>query len=93
MSEPSARVAERVRRDFGGAAPAVLNRLRDIRDPFGREVSERVHAAVVLAAAGNADRLDRLAREAEIDWRDVLVVAGLAHEDWSSRMDEQLGSD
>lgn len=92
MSEPSARVAERVRRDFGDVeSPALLDRLRAISDPFGHEVSERVHAAVVLAAGGDIDRFERLAREAEMDWRDVLVIAGLAHEGWPDIVAEQLG--
>ena len=36
-------------------------------------------------------RLDVQLREARIDWRDVLVAAGLAHEDWPERLDTYLG--
>ena len=40
---------------------------------------ERVlQAAVVMLAGGDLGRLDRQLQEARIDWRDVLVVAGLS---------------
>jgi hypothetical protein len=51
----------------------------------GPEGTERVHAAVVIPADGDVDRLVVLAPEAEQDWRDVLVAAGLAGEGWPER--------
>ncbi len=53
--------------------------------------TERVQAAIVLTAAGRlADLHDAIAL-AQIDWRDVLMNAGLANEDWPTRLDDHLG--
>ncbi len=87
--EPTARLARRVRYDFGDDAELVLAALSELPDYAG---GERVQAAVVKLAGGDLGGLDRQLREARIDWRDVLVAAGLAHEDWSERLDDYLGS-
>ena len=82
-------------RDYdAGSIELVLTRLDGLTLPLieteaGRE---RVQAAVVLVAGGNYFDFERAAREAESDWRDVLVAAGLANEDWPERLDEQLGT-
>jgi hypothetical protein len=44
-----------------------------------------------MLAAGRYEELERVAAEAERDWRDVLVAAGLAGPDWRARLDEELG--
>jgi hypothetical protein len=87
---PTARLARRVHADFGADAELVLAVLAELPDYAG---SERVQAAIVKWAGGDLGRLDRQLREARIDWRDVLVTAGLAHEDWRERLDEYLGPD
>jgi hypothetical protein len=86
--EPTARLARRVRDDFGDDAELVLAALSDLH---GYAASERLQAAVVKLAGGDLGELDRQLREARIDWRDVLVAAGFAHEDWSERLDAYLG--
>ncbi|GAA1661764.1 hypothetical protein GCM10009765_09120 [Fodinicola feengrottensis] len=53
--------------------------------------SERIQAGVVLCARGDLHRLRDACALAELDWRDVLMGAGLAHEDWPSRLDAELG--
>lgn len=88
--EPTARLARRVKNDFGADAELVLAALSELSDVPG--VNERVQAAVVMLAKGDLGRLDRQLQEARIDWRDVLVAAGLAHEDWPERLDDYLGS-
>jgi hypothetical protein len=50
-----------------------------------------VQAAIVLLAAGDWRALERAAKDAEIDWRDVLVAADLGYEDWPTRLDDMLG--
>lgn len=88
MSAPSERVGLLVTKLFGpGREPPVLDRLARIVDPFGHEVSERLHAAVVLSSHGDRELLEERAALAEIDWRDVLVAADLAGEDWVERLD------
>lgn len=85
---PTARLARRVREDFGDDAELVLAALAELP---GYAASERVQAATVQLARGDLGRLDVQLREARIDWRDVLVAAGLAHEDWPERLDTYLG--
>ena len=73
-----------------GSAEPVLGRLSALTLPFIRTAKgrERVQAAVVLLAAGSWVAFERAAALAETDWRDVLVDAGLANEDWSERLEE-----
>ena len=87
--EPTARLVRRVREDFSPDADLVLASLEDLE---GYAASERVQAAVVKLARGDLGRLDVQLREVQIDWRDVLVAAGFAHEDWSERVDDYHGS-
>ncbi len=70
----------------------VLARLTGLKLPFIETAvqRERVQAAVVFLAAGSHPAFERSAQQAEIDWRDVLVAAGLANGDWPARLDEQL---
>jgi hypothetical protein len=52
-----------------------------------------VQASVVLWAQGDWGRLEEAADVAQQDWRDALVRAGLADDDWPSRLDVALGAD
>lgn len=92
----SRRLAARVRADFNPAeSDVVLELLEQLKLPFlddnlpGRE---RVEAAVLVLAGGNRSLLLQAGALAEADWRDVLVAAGLAHEDWPQQVDALLGS-
>jgi hypothetical protein len=53
--------------------------------------SEPVQAAIVLLANGDIGRLRQALHLAAADWRDLLVAAGLADEDWPVRLDRELG--
>ncbi len=57
----------------------------------GASDSERVQAAIVLAAQGDPSEIARLVELAWVDWRDVLVDGGLENEDWPAHLDHQLG--
>jgi hypothetical protein len=91
----SDRAAARVRADFSsGERDAVLDLLERLQLPFLDDDSpgrERVEAAVLLLACGDGSRLRQAAAQAELDWRDVLVVAGLANADWPHHLDALLG--
>lgn len=93
MAGVSDRVARRVSADFSiEDAQKVLRRLDALELPLAeKQDPERIPAAIVIVAAGSLDRLLATASEAETDWRDVLVAAGLANADWPSKMDELLG--
>jgi hypothetical protein len=81
------RLRRRIQRDFPSPGSA---------DEVGRLVagasdSERVQAAIVLSSAGNESRVRDGVALAAIDWRDVLVRAGLETDQWSDRLHDALG--
>ncbi len=81
------RVRKRIERDFSasGIVDEVCRLVGEASD------SERVQAAIVLAASGRVTDLDDAIALAQIDWRDLLMNTGLANEDWPTRLDAQLG--
>jgi hypothetical protein len=82
----SKRVEARVRRDFpAGDVDRVLAILEQL-DP-DRQSAERYHAAVVLLARGE---LERVEWAAGIDWRDAFVWSGLGG-NWYPRLDAEFG--
>jgi hypothetical protein len=85
----SKRLQRRIDRDFLQAdeAEEVHRRLAQVAD------SERVQAAIILAANGNLQEFHREAELALVDWRDALVNGGLAHDDWPDVLNSELGSD
>jgi hypothetical protein len=97
VADTKPRLERRVRRDFldPGSADAVLQELAELprRAGYDPEVlaSERVQAAIVLLAHGDVRRLRQALDLAASDWRDVLVAAGLANEDWPAQLNRELG--
>ena len=90
--QPTARLARRIREDFDSEdAELVFSALAELQDLTGLATDERVQAAVVKLAAGDLGGIDRWLAEARIDWRDVLVAAELAGEDWAARLDDYVG--
>jgi hypothetical protein len=86
------RLQQHVRKVFETAmAGDALLELLSMVDESGDPVSERIQAAAVVFARGDLDRLAEARQLARIDWRDLLVVGGLAYEDWPDRLDELLG--
>jgi hypothetical protein len=53
---------------------------------------ERLLAAIVLYGQGSVLRFRQAVQLAVADWRDLLVAAELADEDWPERLDAALGS-
>lgn len=86
------RIAERVARDFERTRrPEVLRLIASLAITTGTsEGAERIGGAILIVAGGDIDRLVEAAAIAEADWRDVLVAAGLQHDDWRARLDEAL---
>jgi hypothetical protein len=54
-------------------------------------VSARVQVAIVLWASGDPFRFDDSFDLAKVDWRDALIRAGLADDDWTVLLDTALG--
>lgn len=92
----SPRLIRRIRTDFGADAELVIDVLGDIElvlmDIENPAAVERVLAGVVLLARGDLGLLGDAAHLAYVDWRDVLVGAGLGHDDCPARLDAELGS-
>lgn len=88
MTAPSDRLIRRIRQDFGrGTDDEVIRHLTALAPD---DSSERIQAALVLAAAGEWSRFERQLRQLELDWRDLLVAGGLAGADWPSRLAAEL---
>lgn len=87
MTAVSTRLSRRIKADFpdAGSAPEVE------RIVGGAADSERVQAAIVLAAKGDLRLVQHGVELAGIDWRDVLVNGGLADETWPELLDAELG--
>lgn len=92
------RLCRRIRLDFPDeqAARGVAGSLRALVADLGPSgmrgtSTERLAAAVLFVAWGDVQRLRVAVGTAKTDWRDLLVSAGLANEDWPARLDEELG--
>jgi hypothetical protein len=97
MADTQSRLERRIARDFPepGSARGVLQLLAELPRQAGYDAetlaSERVQAAIILLADGSLQRLRQAVDLAAADWRDLLVAAGLANEDWPQRLNHELG--
>jgi len=74
------------------AAERVLARLARWRISYEPEPpDERLVAAVVLYADGDERELHHAIEQAERDWRDLLVAAGLASSGWRRKLRRRMG--
>jgi hypothetical protein len=100
---PTARLVARIKRDFSAGAahelasgnPArwddVIGYLTGLKiQEYGGQDPERMQAALVLSAGGDWDGFLAAVELLRLDWRDLLVAAGLAHGDWPERLDREL---
>jgi hypothetical protein len=72
-------------------AVAMLDGIRalDERDFDGQD-PDRIVGSIVILAMGNVANLPAILRSAAVDWRDLLMGAGLADDDWTLRVEEIL---
>jgi hypothetical protein len=87
MASVSARLERKIGHDFPepGSAHEITRIVADAAD------SERVQAAILLAGRGDRHEVAWQAHLAQVDWRDVLVNAGLENDAWPAVLDRQLG--
>lgn len=86
------RIAVRIAEQYGSDADTVIWLLKEAEAGRFRKVpSERVTAAIVIRANGDADRLFRAIKEMQIDWRDLFMSAQLGHADWRADLDDAFG--
>ena len=81
-----ASILDAIRRSFAaGARDYVTARLANTGLPMGAVAPPpRVHAAILLLAAGDRAKFDDALASACGDWRDTLVAAGLASQNWKT---------
>jgi len=90
MTVPSPRISERLSADFGPSAPGMLSTLGRLQ--ISQQVdSERIHAAILLAARGSQTMFEDALEHAQEDWRDLLDRTGLADDDWHRVVDARFG--
>jgi hypothetical protein len=81
----SARVLRRIDLDFPAAAPAIRRALARTRLPLvaaeQAALLEQIHASVLRLARSDGGRFERALRNGCVDWRDVVVAAGLERPD------------
>jgi|GEM_PF-5303744 len=84
----SDRLTRWINREFPkGTAEPVLQILRDMPyEVIGGQDPERIHAALVLRTHGEWTSFKSNVALAHLDWRDALVCADLADEDWPQRL-------
>ncbi|WP_425307399.1 hypothetical protein AADG42_01100 [Ammonicoccus fulvus] len=91
----SERVQARIVRDFGRVRRADVAQLLESLDWHSigdsDEARERIHTAILVAAAGDPRRLPEAASLAWLDYRDLLMATGLEGADWRTRVDAELG--
>lgn len=90
--EVSQRLSRWVVRVFPeGSAEPVLDALRHLpAAAYGNQDAERIHAALVLRTQGDWSRFRQMLTLVQQDWRDALVTADLADEDWPERLTANL---
>ena len=84
----SLRLAGWVDGQFGDEAAFVLQQLAAFDTDTTGQSAERVQAAIAIVARRHG--LPYALELARIDWRDVLVMAGLGNEDWPGVLDDAL---
>lgn len=90
----SARVVERVRRDFPDPeiAAVMVELLEEWGNTWPDWQVDRVQSAIVLCAAGDVDQVLTLLEVAYVDFRDALIATGFARADWRELMDAAFGT-
>ena len=76
-------VREQAHRFFSPAQADDVIAALDTSDlSLGLMDADRVHLAILLIARGDVQQFRVALQQARQDWRDTLVTAGLAEEDW-----------
>ncbi|MEV0094007.1 hypothetical protein [Streptomyces sp. NPDC050738] len=94
----SARLERRIHEDFPerGSAPEIMRILDGLTETAGHDAEccagERLQAAIIVLAQGSVRQFRDAVQLALTDWRDLLVAADLADENWRDRLQAELGS-
>lgn len=89
---PTSRLRRRIDETFDASdVPRVVAALDALAGLPGPGVGERVQAAIVMLSEGDMERFEQELDLATTDWRDVLMAAGLAGQDWPGHLERYLG--
>jgi hypothetical protein len=91
-SNISPRLEARIRRDFPPLdTEKVIAFLRTVSEVHvaSRQDPERLQAAAFILLKADVGRIPHV--QEILDWRDLLVWAGLGHSNWPDRLNEILG--
>jgi len=90
------RVAEAIRKQYGEEAETVVTLLEEVESGSLRQTlygpSERLETAVLILAQGDVEKLLSALDLLRIDWRDLLVAAGIERADWPAKIDDYYRS-
>ena len=93
MVELTPRLRRGLDADFGQEAQGLAAELELLPESInGGQDPERIQAAVVLAARGSVQEFAAMLARARMDWRDLLVSAGLENGDYAKVMRRRLGT-
>ena len=86
-----ASIVKEIQRTFAAAdRDYVTAKLASTGLPMGAVApSPRVHAAILWLAKGDRAKFDEVLAGACADWRDTLVAAGLANQNWKLVLDKR----
>ena len=85
------RLARWIREHYPGRGDLIVRRLSQLSVPLQDEPEERILAAIAVLGEADPRQFEEAVRLAQVDWRDVLVAAGLADGGFPARLDELLG--
>jgi hypothetical protein len=91
MTDVTPRLRLWIEEEFGDEATFTLRQLAAFDTEASGQAPERLLAAIAIEA--RARGLTSALELARMDWRDVLVVAGLGYEDWPAVLDDVLGGE
>lgn len=92
MVELTPRLRRRLDADFGQEAQGFAAELELLPESINSgQDPERIQASVLLAARGSVQEFTAMLALARMDWRDLLVSAGLENGDYAKVMRRRLG--
>jgi hypothetical protein len=91
MVELTPRLRRRLEADYGEEAARLAGELEPLPESIDSgQDPERIQAAVLLAADGSVKEFAAMLALARLDWRDLLVNAGLENGSYASVMRRRL---
>ena len=86
----SSQVKDALKKSFDKKyVPILVNKLENTEFPLISNHTERVHLSIIIASQGDVEKFHQYLKLSTIDWRDTLVSAGLADENWRDVLEDK----